>query len=362
MNTLDDLRRILEAEAGAAPGPDGVVVAAAQGAARIRRRRRVTAVSGVAALVAVVAMVAPIVADRRHADGLPPATVPVERATGQVTLGVDPASGYVMTSQDVDADGQRIAFRIPPAASKEKSFLTAAIAVDPDVSFDPSRLQAGERTTVSGREAWYVSDYPLGTYTPKNLTSTQRSETDVALVGWRDPSGIWVLAFQENNDDPDRGKLLAAAQALRIHPAQDMTLPISFGRLPDGLPLNMVRSDRRTSAFVTLGGATAPPDTRWFVGPSPGTAVMIQVQPGTELPVRGTRVARVAGHDAWYSKATSGTARGNGTLSVRAGNCTVAFSAWDEDQASAAQLREIAAAVTYADCTDPTTWGPAVRR
>jgi hypothetical protein len=185
----------------------------------------------------------------------------------------------------------------------------------------------------------------------------------VALIGWRDPAGSWVLAYQDYPDLPDRTKLLGAAQALRIHPVHDMTLPISFGRLPAGLPLNIVHSDRRTSARMTLGGTPAPPVARWLVGPSPGTGVMIIVKPrGADIPGQGTRVARVAGHDAWYSKTTIGTARGNGTLTVRAGDCLVLFGAWDEDQASAAQLREIAEAVTYADCTDPTTWGPAVRR
>ena len=79
MNTLDDLRRLLEADAGAAPATDGVVAAAERGAARIRRRRRVTAVAGSAALVAAVAMVLPVVADRRHADRQPSVGVPAGR-------------------------------------------------------------------------------------------------------------------------------------------------------------------------------------------------------------------------------------------------------------------------------------------
>jgi hypothetical protein len=142
-------------------------------------------------LVAVVAVVAPIVADRRQADRLPSVSTPAEREPGQATLAVDPASGYVMTSQ---------------------------------------------------------------------------------------------------------AKLRRAAAAVRVNPAADVTLPVSFGPLPDGLPVNHSR------------------------------------------------------HRA-----------GNGTLWVRVAGCTVSFSAWDPDQAAAADLRKIAAGARHADCTDPATWGPAVR-
>jgi hypothetical protein len=364
MNTLEDLHRIFDEDASAAPHPFGVVAAAEQGATRIRRRRRVAAAAGAAVLVAVVAVAVPVVTQRHRADGPAPATTPVERAPGEITLGVDLASGYAVTSQDNDENLQRIIFRNP--TDKSSGFLASATAYDPSAGFDPTRLRRGERTTVSGHGAWYVSDYPFGGY-----VFGKRTQLVVQALGWQDPSGTWVLVYEQPNvvprasGDPGRARLLQDAQAVRIGPILPMTAPVSLGPLPAGLPMNSVRSDRRTQAVVMLGGKPSPLDAVYVVGPPSGTAVMIEERPdgpNAQIPDSATRVAPIAGHNAWFTKATSGTALGGGSLWVRARGCTITFSAWDRAQASARQLREIAAAATYADCTDPATWGPAVRR
>jgi hypothetical protein len=363
MNTLDDLRRLLEADAGAAPGTDGVVAAAERGAARIRRRRRLTAVAGAAALVAAVAMVVPVVADRRHADRQPSVGVPAERLPGQVTLGVDPASGYVPLHQDIDTNGQWIIFA--PAGPDETQGQAGAIALDPDAGFDPSRLRQGERTTVAGHEAWYVGDYPFGDYgIGYKKSPMHRTPTVAPLLGWRDPGGAWVLVYQ-SPVRPSREELHQAAQAIRVTPAREMTLPISLGPLPDGMPLNRVSSNHRFSGALSLGGPPVPLDAKILPGLGTGAAVTIGVAPGDRLqipPTGVTRVAPVAGHDAWYAPTNPYDAQAKGTLYVRAGHCTFAFTSRDADRASAARLREIAEGATYADCADPATWGPVVRR
>ena len=368
MNTLDDLRRLLEANAGAAPATDGVVAAAERGAARIRRRRRVTAVAGSAALVAAVAMVLPVVADRRHADRQPSVGVPAERLPGQVTLGVDPASGYVLANQDIAANGQWMMFGPRTATSDGDEVQAAAIALDPDAGFDPSRLRQGERTTVAGHEAWYVGDYPLAGYgLDRNSSPLRRTPIVTPLFGWRDPGGAWVLVYPAHNpsDDSDRVKLHQAAQAIRVTPAREMTLPISLGPLPAGMPLNRVSSNREDYGAVSLGGPPAPLDAWVLPERGTGATVTIDVAPDDRLAIPPTgvkRVAPVAGHLAWYSPTTPSDAQAKGTLYVRVYHCTFAFTSRDADRASAALLREIAAGATYAVCNDSATWGPVVRR
>jgi hypothetical protein len=359
MNTLDELRRVLEAGAGDAPSPDGVVTAAQRGAARIRRRRRVLAAGGVAALVTVVALVVPLVTARRHADGPPPASTPAGRAAGQVTLGV--AAGFEVTSQDVDARGQRITFRVPPAGSATSHLTAGATAIDADAGFDPARLRSGERTTVSGHEAWYVPDYPLAMYVTVSSWKMRRQAEPTPVLGWQDRTGTWVLVHPFTGEELSRAQLIEAAHAVRIDPPSELTLPVGLAR-PDEFPWTRAESDRRTYARIVLGGTAAPPDATMVVGAAPGTTIIIEAWPSGDHPVRGAPAAPVAGHDAWYSKNTLGSALGNGTLWVRAGGCTVSFTAWDADRASASQLREIAAAATYADCDDPATWVPAVHR
>jgi hypothetical protein len=366
MNTLDDLRRVLEADAGDAPRPDGVAEAAVRGAARIRRRRRLTAATGAAVLVAAVTVAVPVVADRRQADGPPPASTPSGRRPGQVTLTVDPASDHVVINEEIDGDGQRIMFRSTTAKLAPRQNPPGAIAIDPDVAFDPGPLRAGERITVSGHEAWYVAAYPLGIYLPTDRSRALRPQREPSpVIGWRDPGGTWILVYQDNKVRTDRAALLAAAEAVRVTPPRELLLPVTLGRLPAGLPPNFLTTDRRSYAHLSLGGTTAPPDAVYVVGVTPGTAVTIEATPREKrpLPDAATPVADVAGHQAWYSVHTIGTARGNGTLSVRVGACLVTFSAWDEKQATKEDLRFIAEHATYAaDCENPATWGPAVRR
>jgi hypothetical protein len=359
MNTLDQLRRVLEAGAGDAPSPDGVVVAAQRGAARIRRRRRMLAAGGAAALVTVVALVTPLVTARQHADGPPPASTPAGREADQVTLGV--AAGFAVIDQDVDAQGQRITFWVPPAGSARSRLSASATAIDADAGFDPARLRSGERTTVSGHEAWYVPDYPLALYLGVNTSRMMRQPEPAPVLGWQDRTGTWVLVHPRTDEELSRTQLLEAAQAVRIDPPSELTLPVGLARPPDELPWTTAQTDRRTYARIALGGKPAPLDATMVVA-APGPAVIIEARPSRDRPVSGARVAPVRGHDAWYSKETDGSALGNGTLRVRVGGCTVSFTAWDADRASASQLREIADAATYADCDDPATWVPAIHR
>jgi len=364
MNTLEDLRRIFDEDASAAPDPVGVVAAAEQGATQIRRRRRAAVATGVAVLVAAVAVAVPVAVQRHRADGPMPATVGVEREQHQVTLGVDGPSGYAVTNQDSYENLQRILFR---NATESRRLIASAIAYDPSAGFDPTLLRRGERTTVSGHEAWYVSDYPLNGY-----TFGQRTPMVIPALGWQDPTGTWVLVYELPNvvhpgdpEESERARIQQDAQAVRIEAMHEMTAPISLGPLPAGIPpMSTASSDRRTKATVMLGGKPAPLDAVWVVGPTQGTAVMIEAEPdgpNTQIPDKAARVAPVAGYPAWFTKATSGTALGNGSLWVRARGCTITFSAWDRDLASAKQLREIAAATKYADCDNPATWGPIVR-
>ncbi len=74
MNTVDDLRRTLEDQAGRAPSEHGLIEDARAGAARIRRRRRVTAAAGTAAAVLVSALVVPFAVRHESAPPIAPAT------------------------------------------------------------------------------------------------------------------------------------------------------------------------------------------------------------------------------------------------------------------------------------------------
>jgi len=365
MNTLEDLRRIFDEDASAAPDPVGVVAAAELGATRIRRRRRAVLATSVAVLVAAVSVAVPMVTRRHRVDGpMPAATAGVERGPQQVTLGVDGSSGYAVTSQDSDENMQRILFE---KTAESPRYTAGAVAYDPNAGFDPTPLRSGERIMVSGHEAWYVGNYSFATY-----LLTNRTRLDIAAVGWQDPTGTWVLVFgypsfftPSDSEQPGRARLVQDAQAVRVEAMHEMTTPISLGPLPAGLPpLSEAFTDRHTEATVLLGGSPAPLDAAMAPGPKKGTAVMIEARPDgpdAKVPAKAARVAAVAGYPAWFTKATSGTALGNGSLWVRARGCTITFSAWDRNLATAKQLREIAAATTYADCAHPATWGPVIR-
>lgn len=76
----------------------------------------------------------------------------------------------------------------------------------------------------------------------------------------------------------------------------------------------------------------------------------VRVNVNARAELRGTRRPDLAGHPATFSAGPSAD-----VLSVQAGPCVYEFYALNP-AATEAQLHELAAGSTYADCTRPSTW------
>lgn len=215
----------------------------------------------------------------------------------------------------------------------------AATVFDPGM-FDPAVLLAGERTRVSGHDAWYRPDHPplaLGGAGP--------------VLGWQDRSGSWILASRPNQADAlDRAELTRFAAAVRLGPPRDLLVPFRLGDLPDGWRITRVSEDRgRGSADLAGPGGAArvvvyPVSiSPWFVPTGPGTGQLV-----------------VGGHPAWYRQVKTPDTSAGTDLGMLAGTCNVRLVP-SGDVLDLAAATRIARAMTFPDCEDRSTWTGAVR-
>jgi hypothetical protein len=355
MNTLDDLRRSLDGRATRTTSDGhGLVQAAQEGAARIRRRRRIAGAAGAACLVVVAAAVVPVVVARQHADHPPVVATPAPyRKPGQVTLGIA-GSKYFLIFKTTDRNVQQLSLRNRDT-SVIRDYGGEVIAYDPG-TYDPAQLRRGERTTVSGHDAWLMMDYRF-----------PDESQGMPVLGWQDPSGVWVLAFRLDRTF-DRTSVFAFASVVRVGPAQPLTAPIQLPAEPAGLPLTAVLLQGGPHGFsdaTVAFGAGGKPQQIPFPGLPRNVPLQINSTPqgNLDMPMIKaalTKIPPIAGHPAWYGVdgGAAGGWEGGGRVLIDAEGCTVQFISANLGTVSRAQLEATAATATYADCTDPSTWTP----
>ena len=353
MNTLDDLRRSLDGRVTRTSDGHGLVQAAREGATRIRRRRRIAGAAAAACLVVVAAAVVPVVVARQRADHPAVVANPAPyRLPGQVTLGFA-GSKYFPISQSTNGTVQRLALRNRDT-SVIHDYGGEVLAYDPG-TYDPALLLRGERTTVSGHDAWLVADYRFAS-----------SEETTPVLGWQDPSGVWVLTYRFGTK-LDRADLITFASAIRIGPPRPLTTPFQLASGPGGLPLTVVMvgggPHGYRDATVAFGTRNANVESEYADIPPKAPMMVSATVSGDNLDLpmtKGelTRIAPIAGHPAWYGAGNGrvGAPVGGGHLLIEAGACTVQFISADSTKIGRDDLTAMAAAATYADCSDPSTW------
>lgn len=366
MNTLDDLQETFDRQAGTSDG-FGMVEAAQAGAARIRRRRRVTGAAAAAVLIAVVAVAVPAtVARLRAADELPATPAPY-RAPSEITLSVQPASGFFVLDHGTDATRQFLTVRNSDTAAKDHG---GTVNVYDPGTFDPAALKRGERVTVAGHSAY--------------LVPTARPISTDPQLGWQDASGAWVTVSETAN----REALLRLAETVRLGPPRQITAPVQFGWVPGGLPLSYAKS------YSEMGGTSGPglgsvvgfaadrPPAQYPMRPvvsgnsglalsamtmskaNTGWAELVAPEgaPAGKHPT--PKWETIGGQRAWYLPDDAEPqifGGGPGAhLFIEVGGCGVMLTVADLAQIDYAELVRTVTGMTFSDCTDATTWHPVV--
>lgn len=331
------------------------------------RRRRSHAIAWLAAGAAVLVLggaAATVALLRTSAEGdgdpaaaplLPADPVP-ERRADQVTVDVDPVSGFAVTAAGTDAGRQ---FASISDLSTGGTHAGEVSAYDPG-SFDSAPLKGGEAVALKGRDAWYVPDYTFAA-----LSAQDEAHTGPA-IGWQDASGVWLLAYPGPDGADGREALTRLAEATRLTPPRELRTPFRMGGGPGGLAVTYVRSDEVSDA---RGGAIGLSDPR---RKSSAAAVYTGAPYGVSLAVTATVAdaawakeratlsgsARVAGHPAWYSEGRSMLSpdgRGS-TLIVETGPCVLRLRTADRQEIPRDQLTRTVEEMTVGDCDDPDTW------
>lgn len=351
MTTLDDLRRSLDEHAALAPDSAGLMQAARDGAARIRRRRRLTAVTVAAGLVAVVATGTPIAlrlqaAPQKATQVVTTPVDPAERRSGEVTLSIDPAAGFEPRPLGLrsDDEAQMLSF-VARDGSGGIAFQGEVLASDPDSPRGaPGRVPAGsEPTLVQGQEAYFM------TFGVAALMARP-------ILGWRDPSGMWI-EITHAAGATDRTWLTRLAEAVRVGARRPIVTPFRLAPLPDGLRLTSVSQRRDTPEGTTFQVQLDNAGTAVGRGPSYAPAYVISTATeGREPTKESLRYATtpVAGRSAYYRTIPNK----RGMLAVDAGSCWVEFTRGPEQSDN--QVRSLAATTSYAECADEATWTPPV--
>ncbi|GAA0951456.1 hypothetical protein [Virgisporangium aurantiacum] len=383
MRSVDDIRRVLLDHESFAPDGTGLVEAARAGAVRVRRRRRLTvAAAVVVALVVPVAVVAALRGTGTAQSAVTPASPPY-RSTLQVSVGVDPNSGYSVLKYWVNRDRQQFTLR-PRVGIRD-----ATVLVHNPATFDSAPVRRGQPVTVAGHAARYVPDLDLGTTacwasTPGGVntdparkgregTCSVRNETGgpvrMPAIGWVEPSGAWVVVFV--SETAGWFELLAAASAVRVSPPRGLRLPYHLGHLPAGL----------SGVYVAaIDSGPWMPDSTLALDPDPAIPVAGEDNATGWIPAVDTALTiraivrqpyvdekaaqlvgptKIAGLDTYFTDRNVGEWRlrfGSSVLVVVSGGCQYHFTVRDKDLIPYAELARMVENATFADCADPATW------
>ncbi|MEU8136912.1 hypothetical protein [Streptodolium elevatio] len=366
---VDDLRRILAAEADEnAPEMLGLVPSVLA-AAPERRRNRILRITGTSVVLALLVACIPFMrdgADRTSpapsaptAGAIPPELQPspgvpaAPYAAGTpVTLiaSVDPGAGYVAMLDGLIGTTQVLSIR--PAKPTQGDSGGVLFVYQPG-TFDPAPYATGQIVTVRGRPAFFASRGKPGD-----------PGWEAALV-WQDPSGIWFL-YVKPGSVPE--PLRRVAEAVRITP-REATVPMNFGTVPTGLRMRLARLGGGLSDV--LFDVTTP---QWRPSPDysvlnslddlrTGFTVLVQPRAGLEHAVpTAIPPTRVGEADTWHSEDTSGnhvvTEPGQSSVVFTTDKCIGHILVRDTRQIPRGVVDAFIAGIDFRDCSDPTTWVP----
>ena len=284
------------------------------------------------------------------------------RAPLQQTLEVDPTSGYAAVARASDAGRQALTAQNLAFSNGGKGQYGGEVTAYDPGAFDPVRLRRNAtQLTVRDHQASFVPDFA---FPAAGSGDSRPYHTDV--LGWQDPSGIWVLVYAAPGASLPRDELLRFAAAVTVGPPRDLRAPFRLGPLPDGLTATYVRSvdiqsDDLNAATVGLSAAgRRPSGGAVYDAVPPGVALAITAAvPGKDAPDTPGDL-KVAGHDAWYTTGTNPLSApgAGGKLTVATGQCLVTVEAADRKRTPRADLQRMVAAMTIGDCRDPDTWIP----
>jgi hypothetical protein len=231
------------------------------------RRRGTAWTAGLAVLVLLLGAAAVWGGLRLRDDGTArvapdPAIAP--RGPWQVTLDLVPTAGYIAAARVADGTRQALTVRsLQSGTGNPAGYGGQVSAYDPG-TFEPAALRAGRVGVVAGQDAWYLPAYQFAGHTDGDGKPFR-----TAVLGWQDPSGVWVLVYADpaasGGKAFDRPGLQRLADAVLISPPRDLRAPFRLGWTPPGLKLTYISSVDNAgspgSATVGLSAAGRPPST-----------------------------------------------------------------------------------------------------
>ena len=333
-----------------------------------RRRRRHAALwlTGVAAVLVTVgaAVTVGMIRLQRDEPEAPAAAAPAERAPArkadQITVDLDPTSGYVAAVRGTDATRQFVTARDFTPGAGSGRYAGEVTAFDPG-TFDPSALRRGEAITVGGHDATFVPDYTFG-----RLTDGGEPHR-TPLVGWQDPSGVWLMVYRGAGQRVEREELQRLAGAVTLAPPRELRTPFRLGAVPAGLAASYVRSveEERDGRSGTVGlsepGRTGSQAAVYDAAP-PGIAILVSASARdakwTAEKARLTGRTEAGGHDAWYDTGHTQLSQGSAgsTLVVETDRCVIRLTTADRAKITRAALVAVVADMAIGDCADLDTW------
>ena len=333
---------------------------------RRRRTRAAVWLTGAAALLVIGGAAATVGMVRMQQDDPGPrvAEQPAEpeppRRPDQITIDINTTSGMVAAVRGTDSTRQFVTARdVSLGAAKGGRYAGEVSAYEPG-TFDSAPLRGGTVVNVAGHDALYVPAY----------TFAALSEGDAAhrspAIGWKDPSGAWLLVYSAPGEKLAREDLTRLAESVLLPGPRDLRTPFRLGALPNGLAATYVRSAEEADG---RGGTVGLSDPRRkassaavYEGAPYGVTVSISAfAPDSKWAAqRATlgRSTRVNGYTAWYSEGKNMLSpEGNGSVLVlETEHCVVMLRTADREKISRAELNHTVEEMTIGDCGDPDTW------
>ena len=286
--------------------------------------------------------------DRPAAAGDVPDAASTPRGPGQVTADLKPTSGFVPSLRVADATRQQFTVQAISATGDSGDYAGEITAYDPG-TFDPAMLKAGQRTVVSGRDAWYVPQYVF----PGDGTA-QRT----AVLGWQDPSGTWLLAYADTAANENRvldlDHLQRLGEQVVISPTHDLRAPFRLGWLPAGLVMTYLAATDKAGpgggATVGLSAAGRKPSTAvsYSSVPKDLDVSISAAAPGKGWPVEKAQLGvatAIGGRPAWLK---------GSDLVVEERQCVVRVHA--TAKLPRADLERLAKELRVGDCSESDSW------
>lgn len=333
-----------------------------------RRRRGHTALwlTGVAAVLviggaAVTAGMIRLQRDEPEQPAAPAGTAP-PRQPGEITVDLDPTSGFVASVRGTDASRQFVTARnfAPDATGAEVGRYAGEVTAFDPGTFDASGVQQGQLIPIGGHDARFVADYQFA------ALSDNGDPLRTPLIGWPDPSGVWLLVYSADGR-ADRESLERLATAVTLAPPQQVRTPFRIGQVPTGLAATYVRAveDERDGRSGTVGLSTASrqaSSAATYRSAPNGVTVSVSASRADDAwdaeKVKLTGRVKVGAYQGWYTTGRNPLSRGatGGTLIVETATCVVRLSAADRNKITRDDLELIVRGMAIGDCGDPDTW------